>query len=119
MRVEATRLSQRLNDKSHALQLAELLVFSGEENVALQGKVTSSSVSNQEGGQRHQSDLVDGYLPYVMNAPGEKKIAFFSHLESGKEGSLTIDLGASLPISQILLGQAAKDSCSSEMLHQN
>ncbi|MEN9469552.1 MAG: Sensor histidine kinase LiaS, partial [Verrucomicrobiota bacterium] len=103
VRIEATRLSQRLNDNSHALQLAELIVFSGEENVALQGKVTSSSVSKQEGGQRHLSDLVDGYLPYVMNAPGERTMPFLSHLEFGKEGSLTIDLGSSLPISQIHL----------------
>ena len=103
VRIEATRLSQRIHDKNLALQLAELIVFSGEENVALHGKVTSSSISKQEGGQRHLSDLVDGYLPYVMNAPGEKTMPFFSNLKFGQECSLTIDLGSSFPISQIHL----------------
>ena len=118
VRVEATRLSPRIHENIYALQLAELIVFSGEENVALQGEVSSSSVSNQEGGQRHLSDLVDGYLPYVMNAPGEKTISFFSHLESGKEGSLTIDLGASLPISQILF-HPVESSASSPAGYEN
>ena len=101
VRVEAHMLSKRFTNDAYAFQLSELLVFSGEENVALQGKVTTSSIGNQEGQQRNRSALVDGYLPYVMNAPGPKTGGLAFTQQADVECALTIDLGSPSPISQV------------------
>ncbi|WP_146526324.1 sensor histidine kinase [Novipirellula artificiosorum] len=77
VRVEALRLSPRLWDDQYVLQLSEVLVFSGQENVALNQNVVASSGMRFEGETRHKRFLVDGFVPYLMDAKeGEKSIAF-------------------------------------------
>ncbi|EMI58175.1 histidine kinase [Rhodopirellula sallentina] len=50
IRVEATQLSRRAWDNRYVLQLSEILVFSGRENVALHQSVESSSSDEWEQG---------------------------------------------------------------------
>ncbi len=104
VRVEASLLSKRIQDHQYSLQFSEILVFSGQDNVALNAAVSSSSVGMLEGTRRFSRALTDGYLPYEMNVPGDKNsIAFLSTPKDGERFSLQIDLGESVPINQINL----------------
>lgn len=104
VRVEASLLSKRIQDDQYSLQFSEILVFSGQDNVALNAAVFSSSVGILEGTRRFSRALTDGYLPYEMNVPGDKNsIAFLSTPNDGERFSLQIDLGESMPINQINL----------------
>ena len=104
VRVEASLLSKRIQDHQYSLQFSEILVFSGQDNVALNAAVSSSSVGMLEGTRRFSRALTDGYLPYEMNVPGDKNsIAFLSTPKDGERFSLQIDLGESMPINQINL----------------
>ena len=104
VRVEASLLSKRIQDHQYSLQLSEILVFSGQNNVALNAAVSSSSVGILEGTRRFSRALTDGYLPYEMNVPGDKNsIAFLSTPKDEERFSLQIDLGESMPINQVNL----------------
>jgi alkyl hydroperoxide reductase subunit AhpF len=86
VRVEASLLSKRIQDRNYSLQFSEILVFSGQDNVALNAAVTSSSVGMLEGTRRFSRALTDGYLPYEMNVPGEqeyrgKGVAYCPHCD--------------------------------------
>ncbi|MBL6923636.1 MAG: ATP-binding protein [Akkermansiaceae bacterium] len=95
IRVEATTLSPRAWDGQYIFQLSEILVFSGEDNVALRQAVQVSSNDGHKGRARYKETLVDGFTPYLMDAAqGDQSIAFFSELERGAEVNLTIDLGS-------------------------
>jgi len=96
VRLEATRLTPRSWDGQYCLQLAEVLVFSGEQNVALNQSVTCSSTDNNPEGARDAPFVVDGFVPYLMDAQeGERSIAFLTHLLDTEPCSFTIDLGKS------------------------
>ena len=104
VRVEVSLLSKRIQDRQYNFQLSEVLVFSGQDNVALNARVTSSSVGNIEGTRRFRKALTDGYMPYEMNVPDNKNsFAFFSTHERGEHPSLLIDLGESMTFNQINL----------------
>jgi len=103
VRIEVSRLSKRIQDDIYNLQLAEVLVFSGGKNVALNAEVTTSSHC-REPGRRSRMALTDGYMPYGMHtAGGESSAPFIAWRESEEPLSLDIDLGESLPIHQINL----------------
>jgi signal transduction histidine kinase len=104
VRVQASVLSKRSLDEHYNLQLSELLVFDGQDNVALHRAVTSSSVGNQESTSRDRTFLTDGFLPYKMDAGhGKKGVSFQSNHEPGDQPSITIDLGTAYPINRIQL----------------
>lgn len=103
IRIEATGLTDRYFDKHRVLQLAEIMVFSGPENVALHRPVTTSS-SDHRGlsGAWHERFLVDGFTPYLMDsAQGASSNAFIAFAEEGS--SFTLDLGAPVTISRLHL----------------
>lgn len=104
VRIECTRLSA-IHWLSHryTLQLSELMIFSGRVNVALQKPVSASSSLGSTG--RHKRFLVDGFVPYLMDAAkGKKSVAGAFRVQLGKSiPSLTIDLGESFPLNQINL----------------
>ncbi|MEX1049359.1 MAG: histidine kinase [Akkermansiaceae bacterium] len=103
VKVEATLLSPRAWDQLHDLELAEILVFSGRENVALR-QATQASSHREEEGVRPKENLVDGSLPYLMDAAhGEQSIAFVSRFGAAERPSLTFDLGTARPINRIHL----------------
>ncbi len=108
VRVEATKLSARQFNGEFSFELAELLIFSGEENVAINRPVTLSSpdYSNQAIAQlgRRKEFLADGFVPYQMDTgQGDKTVAFFNGSTPGVAPSITIDLKAVVPLSRIHL----------------
>ncbi|MDF7825588.1 histidine kinase [Pontiellaceae bacterium B12227] len=103
IRIETGQLSLRAFDEQYVFQLAEIMAFSGNENVALQKKTRSKS--NQFGGRAWAKHFaVDGFIPYLMDAAaGEKSIAFVSGISSNSAPALTIDLGEPQVISRLNL----------------
>ncbi len=105
MRLEATLLSPRAFDGQYNLELAELMLFSGEENLALRKPVRTSSYSTGfYSKSRHLSYLTDGFLPYLMKASqGRQSIAYISPPTAKSSPWLLIDLAASRPVNRINL----------------
>jgi len=104
IRVEATVLSPRAWDGRFGLQLSEIFVFSGRENVALHRPVDTWTGDASEGGARNKRFLVDGSVPYLMNAArGEQSVAFVSGLDVDAPPTLTIDLGSNQPVDRLHL----------------
>lgn len=104
VRIEATALSKRAWDGRHILQLDEILVFNGQENVALNQPVHASSPGDPAGFPRRMPYLVDGFLPYLMDsAQGEQSIAYVSPVGVGDHPTFTIDLGTVQPLNRIHL----------------
>jgi signal transduction histidine kinase len=104
VRLEATRLSPRAWDGKYVLQLSEFMVFSAEENIALQQPVTTSSVKEMLSDARNKQTLVDGYVPYLMNAAsGEQSIAFMTPPDIEDQSWISIDLGQIRPLNRIHL----------------
>ncbi|MGJ8643481.1 MAG: ATP-binding protein [Luteolibacter sp.] len=103
VRLETTELSRRAFDQRFILQLSEIMIFSGEQNIALRRPVNCSS--------RHPRDLVhawdkkflvDGHMPYLMDAAqGEPSTPFITSV--GRHPAFIIDLGKVYPISEIHL----------------
>ena len=74
VRLEADRLSLRAFDERFVLQLSEIMVFSGQENVALHQTVESGS-NRRDGLAWDKHFAVDGFVPYLMDAAAGEKSA--------------------------------------------
>jgi len=103
--IRAELLSQRSLDGLFAFQLAEVMAFSGGENVALHGNVRSSSLyGSRVGGSYSREALVDGTTPYVIDAadgePSQSCVVFYI---TGDTPFLVFDLGETQEIDQIRL----------------
>lgn len=104
VRIEATKLSRWAWDNRPVLQLSEVMVFKGNENLALRQNVEVSSDGGYKGGALHKQYLVDGFVPYFMDAQqGKQSVAFVSQLGSGDRPTLTIDLESIHDVNQINL----------------
>jgi signal transduction histidine kinase len=106
VRIETDRLSRRAFDGKYIFQLAEMLVFADQENLALQRPV---SISQNDGDSPAWNPvfLVDGILPYVMNSGrGNLSLAFISEIGIGDRPAIEIDLQREQPISGIRLHAA-------------
>lgn len=104
IRVDVSVLSRRGWDNRAILQFSEILVFSGEENVALGKRVSTSSETGNDYGSRRPRFLVDGFTPYLMDAAnGDLSVAFLSEVGIGGEPSLFLDLGKSVPVNRVHL----------------
>ena len=101
VKLEATRLGQRLWDGLYVLQLAEMMVFSGQENIALGCPLKTSSDDDYNQGARQTPFLVDGALPYLMHSPGKKTTAYFTRLEADTIATFTVDLGGVFPVNRL------------------
>ncbi len=102
VRVETVVMSPRAWDGKHILQLAEILVFSGEENVALRKPVETSSPDSTGGLGWKPRYVVDGFVPYLMDAAeGEQSLAMLSNTEIDEQPAITFDLGETLPLDRI------------------
>jgi signal transduction histidine kinase len=103
VRIETSLLSPRAWDNRYTLQLSEIMVFSGEENVALGKTVTtySNQISTVIAWSRRY--LVDGSLPYLMDAAqGSQSVSFVS-TEVEETSTIAIDLESPYALSQINL----------------
>jgi signal transduction histidine kinase len=105
IRIETTLLSLREFDSRYVLQISEVLAFSGQENVALHKPVRSLGYLKSYPAQGWaDTAVVDGFLPYLMAAAhGKKSVAFINYSKLGDDPTLTIDLGASYPLSRLHL----------------
>lgn len=108
IRVEAIPVASTVWQGRYGVQLAEILVFNGEENVALNCPVEVSS--SEKINVRHaisQEALVDGLIPYLMDAAsGDRGVPYIAFYNSELTHSFTIDLEQSLPISGVNLHAA-------------
>jgi signal transduction histidine kinase len=107
--IEATVLSPRLWDERYVFQLSEIMVFSGNDNVALNKPVTSPlSYPNHVTGPFHNQHLVDGFTPYLMDAAQKEnsKTQLINIDDTTTPPTLTIELDTSYPINQINLHTA-------------
>ncbi len=104
VRVEATALSTRAWDGKYILQLDEILVFKGLENIALNQPVQASSLGDPAGYPRRIPYLVDGFIPYLMDsAQGDQSIAYVSPVGVGDQPTFTIDLETVQSVNRIHL----------------
>ncbi|UCE48367.1 MAG: hypothetical protein JSW47_22570, partial [Phycisphaerales bacterium] len=104
IQIEATTLSPRAWDGRYILQLSEIMVFNGTENIALNQSIQTSSPISEESPARSARFLVDGFVPYLMNAyQGDQSIAFLGASDMGQHPTLSIDLGAIHPLNRIHL----------------
>ncbi|MDA9260348.1 hypothetical protein N9P58_00615 [Puniceicoccaceae bacterium] len=121
VRIEATQLSMRTFDQNYALELSELLIFSGDTNVALHKAVKAPDLAytrlKRLSASWSKSYLVDGSVPYLMNsATGERSISYLSRPMNRRiKGNTTtavfkLDLGESYPLDQIHLHTIEKSN---------
>ena len=95
VRLETLIMSERAWDGKRTLQLSEIAVFRGRDNVALGQSVTASSDDTNSAGTRSKNYLVDGFVPYLMDAGnGEQSIAYVGNVLPDSQPILTIDLEA-------------------------
>ncbi|MFC5050746.1 histidine kinase [Rubritalea spongiae] len=118
VRFQATKLAPRAWDGYYQLQLSELMVFSGEENVALRKPIRVSSQEPFTLRARVKETMVDGSLPYLMDAAGgvDSK-SFVSVVDDGSQPSLTIDLGKQSLVSQVHLHTVDLSDNIPEVIH--
>jgi signal transduction histidine kinase len=104
VRIEATKLSSRSWDGKYLLQLSEILVFNGYQNVALHQAVQTSSSSVYSDLPYQKHFLVDGFMPYLMDAAqGQQSLAFLASIRASATPSFIIDLGAPQAINRLHL----------------
>jgi len=106
VRVETSILSHCLFDERYIFQLSEIMVFNGDKNVALRGKVSVPTGRQPSGPWSHKT-LVDGFTPYLMDsAQGESTPAVVSEIDPRHPAMLTIDLESVQTIDRIHLHSA-------------
>ncbi|MFC5051821.1 sensor histidine kinase [Rubritalea spongiae] len=100
IRIEATILSERINGGAYMLQLSEVMVFSGRNNVALGQNVRASETKSAFLSPKL---LTDGFTPYLMDAAqGERSQTRWINVRKQKLPLfLTLDLGAAQVVDQI------------------
>ncbi|SMP69398.1 Signal transduction histidine kinase [Neorhodopirellula lusitana] len=102
VRIETTELSPRAWDGRFILQFSEIMVFRNLENLALRQAVTVSSTEHSLFGAWHEKYMVDGFVPYLMDArEGEQSHAYVSPTGDVEMSSLMVDLGAEVDVDEI------------------
>lgn len=109
VRIEATKLSIRAFDQHYIFQLAELMVFSQGDNVALNQPISTSTTTPTFGNGWSESYINDGATPYLLDATrGSSSISYLSpryaYLLQGETlPELTVDLGQNHQLDRIHL----------------
>ena len=104
IRIEASRLSPAFFDGKYNLELAEIMIFNGEENLALQQTVQHPSSTSYPTAAREPDDLVDGFVPYSMHSgQGPRSVAFIGTVSPDEPASLSLDLGETYPLNRVHL----------------
>lgn len=104
VRLEISTLSRHALNERYILKLAEVLVFSGLENVALRRPVGTSSGFIVGRSAQHPQFVTDGFLPYIMDAAkGRRSYPVISDGGTNEPYSLSIDLGETKELSHINL----------------
>ncbi|MDF7806434.1 histidine kinase [Pontiellaceae bacterium B12219] len=103
--IETSTLSPMIRGDLHMLQLSEIMVFSGQENVALNKPIKASSFDKGTGKNQF---LTDGFTPYLMDA-AEGLYSATKLIRVNREQPaphLQIDLQTPSPVNQINLHTA-------------
>lgn len=103
LRIDIIHATQLTLFPETGYQLSEIMVFSGEENIALRSPVKVASPSPPYARPVwNKQFLTDGLMPYRMDSGrGERSTAYYSN--HVKSPYLSIDLGKPMPISQLQL----------------
>lgn len=102
LRVEATTLSPRSWDGKYLFQLSEIMIFRGQQNVALNRPVQTSH--GRKTLSLADKYLVDGFMPYLMDAAaGEQSPAYLASIRRDEVPHFSIDLGSPQAIDRIHL----------------
>ena len=100
IQIEATQMSRRDFDGKFCLQLSEVMVFSGNVNVALHQRVLASSDSRDNYGAWSKEYLTDGHTPFLMDAAqGKQSNAYLGKYTAPP--AFIIDLEGSYPLSRV------------------
>jgi signal transduction histidine kinase len=103
IRLEARVLTPSFWSGLKVLQLSEVMVFDGGENVALGQRVTTS-LSATKSQRTSASLLVDGQVPYLMDArSGSPSVAFVSEVGIKNGAGILIDLGGPMEVDGVAL----------------
>ncbi|MDF7799084.1 histidine kinase [Pontiellaceae bacterium B1224] len=103
--IETTTLSPMIRGDLHILELSEVMVFSGQENLALNRPVSASSFDRSTGNPRF---LTDGFTPYLMDAAlgPQSQTKLIRVAQQAPPPYLEIDLQTPGPVNQINLHTA-------------
>lgn len=105
VRIEVSEATKTVSNNHYGIQIAELLVFSGQQIVSIDATVDASSFRSTVLHKAHANrSIVDGFTPYLMDVLGENSNSYVAFYET--EQSLfdfTIDLGQPHPIDRIQL----------------
>ena len=108
IRVDISEATQIASDGQYGIQLAELLAFNGQDIVSIDAAVEAASSRKTRVSKAHtKKSLVDGFIPYVMDAMGTNSQSYvaFYNTHSGPF-DFTIDLGEAQPINRLQLHAA-------------
>ncbi|BDS05896.1 hypothetical protein NT6N_09360 [Oceaniferula spumae] len=105
VRIEASHLSPRISDHKYMLQLAEIMVFSGLENVALRKPVR---VPESRTHRFPLQQLTDGFTPFRMDAThgARSQTKLMDVTKNSSMPTLTIDLQEPREINEVILHSA-------------
>lgn len=104
VRLEASSITARQFDNAYNMELSEIMVFSGQQNIALHRPVEVSGTAPQIIGPRKVKYLVDGFVPYLLDAADEdSSIATISNIYIEEPPAFTIDLGQTKVIDRLHL----------------
>lgn len=108
IRIDVSQYTPDIGDTNYSLQLSEILVFSGEENLALHKEVTIEN-SGSRRARESAAFLTDGFTPYLMDAAygdrSQTQLVFVND-RLDTPPALTLDLQDAYPINQINLHTA-------------
>ncbi|WP_372809090.1 sensor histidine kinase [Pontiella sp.] len=109
VRVKAVQLSRSARNGRHTFSLAEIMVFSGDRNIALaQPMRVSSTTTGWNAEATAPETLTDGFTPFLMNAGhGNKSQPYLARFPAKRIFRLTIDLENSCRVDEIRLHSAA------------
>jgi signal transduction histidine kinase len=105
VRIQSTRLAPHARNGNYRFKLAEIMVFSGQRNIALnQPVLASSTVGGWGDAAIYPAAMVDGLTPYLMDAAiGTKSDPYMAFSKHGEPFAFVVDLAESLPIDAIRL----------------
>lgn len=107
VRVESIRLSPAARTGKPVFNLSEIMVFTGERNVALAQPVkVSSTVGGWGATAIYKESLTDGFTPFLMDARGGVSSPYLAFFNSNVPYSLELDLGSNYPVDEIRIHSA-------------
>ncbi|MBK1829975.1 hypothetical protein JIN77_04515 [Verrucomicrobiaceae bacterium R5-34] len=111
LRIVATELPPHSRNENRVFKLSEIMIFSGEHNIALHQPVrVSSTVAGWRQAAIYKKTLVDGLTPFLIDAATEEKgDPFLATTIRTTPFVMTIDLGTSHRIDGIRLHSALID----------